>query len=246
MVIKKLLLGAGASLALLAGCSAPTVASAPPTTGDPAPSASAPASSAPAGSVDEFLSRVEAGMGAVKSYHAQMTMGTQAGEMAMDGDVDNSVKPPSYQMAIKVAGQQMELVVVGGKYFMKGPAGWMKMPESQTAQFQNLDQFAWLRANKEAFTKVEKVGSEQVNGAAADKYAVTMDLSKVSGDAGTSGMPKSGTVSYDAWVDADGRIVKIVSEVEVSGQKVSTNGTFSKFNEPVSIKAPEKYTEMPG
>jgi hypothetical protein len=40
------------------------------------------------------------------------------------------------------------------------------------------------------------------------------------------------------WIDAKGRLVQVVEDISVSGQKISTKITLSKFDEPVTITAP--------
>ena len=87
--------------------------------------------------------------------------------------------------------------------------------------------------------KIVLVGSEGVSGTPADHYRVTMNLEKIGGSMASASAAK--TMTYDAWLDSEGRMLKAATEMG----KITTEATMSKFNEPVTIKAPTEFTEMP-
>ena len=94
---------------------------------------------------------------------------------------------------------------------------------------------ASLRVRREVELRWEPV-------AQADHYRVTLDLSKASGASASTARISN----YEAWLDSEGRMVKVLMTAEMGGTKTVTEVLVSKYNEPVEIKAPADYTEMPG
>jgi hypothetical protein len=95
-----------------------------------------------------------------------------------------------------------------------------------------------------AFTQaatVKLVGSDQVDGAPATHYALTVDVTKLPNDTpGRSDLLSAGLVKLpvDLWVDAQGRPVKVSEELTVQNQKVTTLVTLGSFDQDVTITAP--------
>lgn len=242
MFVKPALAAATIALLAFAGCSSPA-----PSAGSPSAGQSAPASAPAAGSevsVDDFLAKVSAGMASMKTYHVEMTVsGAGEGKLTTTGDIDAGVTPPNQHLTMTIAGKPVEMIVVGGDYFVKGMMGdgWVKMPAGAASSMSGSsgDQMSVLTNNKDAFEKIVLVGSEDVSGTPADHYRVTMNLEKIGGSMASASAAK--TMTYDAWLDSEGRMLKAVTEMG----KITTEATMSKFNEPVTIKAPTEFTEMP-
>ena len=101
----------------------------------------------------------------------------------------------------------------------------------------SLDQYT---AFTEAAT-VKVVGPDQVDGADATHYALSVDVTKLPNDTpGRSDLLSAGlvTLPVDLWVDDHGRPVKVSEELTVQGQNVTTLVTLGNFDEDVTITAP--------
>ncbi|MBK8446627.1 MAG: LppX_LprAFG lipoprotein [Micropruina sp.] len=242
MLLPRVIVGLTASLALLSGCSAAATTT---TTAAPAGTAASPA--APAGTAltpDAFVEKVTTAMQSVTSYTLDMTTTTGGKKTTMQGVVKADAGRTT-AMHITMGGETAtELIMIDGKFFMKAPTGWVKMPESatQSMDLSQTDQTQWMRDNKGAIAKVELVGSEAINGVQADHYRIDLDLSKVAGASASAAK----ITNYETWLDSEGRMVKMLMSTEVSGTSTELEMLVSKYNEPVEITAPADYTEMPG
>jgi hypothetical protein len=93
----------------------------------------------------------------------------------------------------------------------------------------------------EAASGLQVVGQEQVAGADATHYHLTVDVTKLpQASPGREQLLTAGVLSLpvDVWVDAKGRPVKLTEELTVQDQQVSTVVTVGSFDAPVSITAP--------
>jgi hypothetical protein len=96
----------------------------------------------------------------------------------------------------------------------------------------------------QAATSLRTLGTEQVNGAAAVHYLLTVDVTKIHGagftDAARVALTQAGitTLPVDAWVDSHSRPVKMSEKFSIAGQLVSTDVTIDQYNQPVAIAAP--------
>ena len=244
MLLPRVVVGLAASLALLSGCSG--AATTQPSAAASGTSATT-ATSAPAGTAltpEAFVDKVATAMKSVTSYTTDMTItnGDKKSTMQAVVKADNG---RTTAMRLTMTGEAAtEMIVIDGKYFMKSAQGWVKMPESTTKSMDlsQTDQTQWMRDNKDAITAVDLVGSENVNGVQADHYRVTLDLSKASGASASTARISN----YEAWLDSEGRMVKVLMTAEMGGTKTVTEVLVSKYNERVEITAPADYTEMPG
>lgn len=107
-------------------------------------------------------------------------------------------------------------------------------------------------AMAKAVTSVTTVGPEAVGGTPATHYKVVIDVAKLAsvlpdGPMGEA-MAASGlkTIPADYWLDAQGRMLRVVQNVEVGGQKASTDFQVTNYNDPVTIKAPDPSTVATG
>lgn len=248
-------------LTVFAGCSAPAPTASQPAASQPAasqPAASEPAASAsaeqPAGggsSTDDFIAKVTNGMKGVTSYHVVMTMTSGSTEITIDSDVDaKDPAKPNQHMTMDMGGMKIEMISFEGDSYMKGLLGdgWVKVPAdvaSQTTSGADTDQSQWLVQNKDSFKSVALVGPEQVDGVNASHYKLTMDGAQLKdlGGTATAGIDE---LVYDSWVDDQGRMIKSSFDLSGASTPMKMEAKMSKFNVPVDVAAPEKFTEMGG
>ena len=107
-------------------------------------------------------------------------------------------------------------------------------------------------AMAKAVTSVTTVGPEAVGGTPATHYKVVIDVAKLAavlpdGPMGEA-MAASGlqTIPADYWLDGQGRMLRVVQNVEVGGQKASTDFQVTRYNDPVTITAPDPATVASG
>lgn len=249
-------------LIVFAGCSAPAPAASQPAASQPAASEPAAAGSAsasaspaqPAGggsATDDFIAKVTNGMKGVTSYHVVMTMTSGSTEITIDSDVDaKDPAKPNQHMTMDMAGMKIEMISVNGDSYMKGLLGdgWVKVSKdvaAQTSSGADTDQSQWLLQNKDSFKDVALVGPEQVDGVNATHYRLTMDGAQLK-DLGGTATAGIDDLVYDSWVDDQGRMIKSSFDLSAASTPMKMVAKMSKFNEPVSVAAPKKFTEMGG
>lgn len=216
----------------------------------------------PAGDVsaDEFTKLISDGLD--KSTSAKFAMQVTASGMSIDatGVMDYSQSTPATQMKMKM-GQMgdMEAIMVDDTMYMKMPAAaggaagkWMKMSVKDAMGGQTgggmgaLD----LRKSLELFTEgvqsVQSKGGESIDGVDTTHYVVTADLEAISNligsGADTAQLPR--TITYDIWLDGDGRFTQMKADMQAAGKIVMN---LTDWGTEVDIKAPpaNQVTEMP-
>ena len=254
-------LAAGALL--LVGCggpAAPTTTQPPATTQAPAAptESAAPSTQAPANGTDsavqDFIDKVSAAK--MTTYTMDMAMTTQVEgtslELSTSGTFDNTDPAnPASHLKMKVSGMDMEMISVGGDYFMKmAMTGdqWIKMDAASAQEMTGSaapDFTTWAETTKDAIEGVEVVGEESIGGVTATHYRLTMTPAAVA-DLGVEETGLEGaTFGYDVWVDAEGFTRKF--DVSVTGGSIpmEMTSTLDNFNKPVDIKAPKNWVESP-
>lgn len=152
------------------------------------------------------------------------------------------------------AAQQLSTIVVDGVMYLQAdgigvPEGkWLKFDpndpknaDSPLAPMMDMSDpqryFAAMNNPKE----FELVGEEDVDGVPANHYRLTMDSATY---AENLELPKEiadllpPELSYDMWVDAENRPVKVVQEFEAAGQSNRVEQTYSDYGADVDIEAP--------
>lgn len=201
-------------------------------------------------SVDEFLAKVSQAKDAATTYTFEMKTSMSGNSIVGSGKADVSdASKPAMEINMEVSGQDLSMIVVDGDYFMKGLMGdtWVKMPAGlaeQTTGSMPKDPGEWLSTSKKLIKKVEVTGSEQVNGVATTGYRVTMDGAAL-GELSGSETKATGDLIYEVWLDDQSRVRRTLVDFGSTGVSGSTEMTMDNFNEPVDIKAPESFTEMP-
>lgn len=168
----------------------------------------------------------------------------------------------------KSGDRTVETIVVDGFYYLKAPdlgteKPWLKIdPKAKSGMGALIGQFGGSSDPTkltEAFSDAvsikpsEKI--EEVDGVDTKQYAVSLPSSVLTETLGlpeqfTSMLPK--TIDYDVWIDEEDLMRKMVMDLEIMGQKSSTEMTFTDYGKDVEIKAPAadetttKEPTMPG
>ncbi len=249
---------AAAALTLLAGCGAPAspTTAAPPASGPastPAETSTTPAAPAGEVSVDEFIQRVKGAQ--VKTFTSVMDIATEIEgapmEMKISGSYDISdPKKPASHLKMDVSGMAIEIIMLDGEAYLKMDLlgdQWMRTDPDTAAQMAgggapNLGQ--WAEDYGKYIQSVEKVGEDTVDGVAVTHYRLKLSPEALSELGGGSDIGEVTSIDYEVWVDADGFTRKFA--VDMPGETpVKMNATMSDINQPVSIKAPKDWVEMP-
>ncbi len=215
----------------------------------PAPAVSETPSAEPTAtgelSIDEFIERFSNAYQQVKTYALELKMDSaEAGLISATGVVDQSGGSVAQQMKMTAMGMDMEMIQLDGDTYVLIASlseDWVKMTAEQAGQ-QGIDMPTgpdeMIKQARDSFKAVELIGTEEVGGVSTNHYRLTLVPDAVDEE----GAALSG---YDVWLDEIGFTRKVVVEVKGEGEGFTTELLTSKVNEPVSIKPPEKWVEMP-
>ncbi|MFT3871473.1 MAG: LppX_LprAFG lipoprotein [Nocardioides sp.] len=200
----------------------------------------------------DFVEKVKSGVGEMTTAKVHMETTGGPGAMTAEGQVDYSTTPPSMQMTMQMAAmgnQNIEMRLIGktkkmymkmgdltGGKFMALDLDDPNSPLGNTDSLTNsMDPVKSFEMFESGMQKVVFVGSDAVDGEAADHYKLTIDTSTLqTGDAATEGvLPK--TMRYDMWLDGDGRVRQ--TQVDM-GKLGTTKVTITDLGTPVKITAP--------
>lgn len=222
-------------------------------TEEPAESETSADAEAPADgdATQQFLDAMAQGLEAMTTASMTMDMTIDgAATMSSTGQVDYTTDPPASTMTMTMAGQEIKTLMVGGMTYINMGAATQDMwaevdPATMGLDAAATDPLAQVRMLEQAVTSAELVGTEDVNGASADHWSVTLDPAAMG--AATEGM-EMGAITYDIWLDGEGRTVKMDMVMDVQGQSTQTAMTMGDFDAPVTIEAPaaDQITTMPG
>lgn len=243
---------AAAALAVLvSGCGSPSPTPTPATTAaQPGPSATAPSPDAIATvagelTVDEFLDKFATAQKQVKTFAMELEMESGAtGVITASGVADQSGESMNQHMKMSAMGQDIEMIQLDGTVYMLVAAvskEWIRMtPEQAASQGIEMpsDPGTILQESRDAFEKVEFVGAEELNGVATEHYRLTM-APDAAGEAGVE------VPGYEVWLDEIGFTRKVLVDLTAGENSTRIEMTTDKVNEPVTIKAPKKWVEMP-
>jgi LppX/LprAFG-like lipoprotein len=195
------------------------------------------------------------------SVHVSGTFTVQGQHVAMTGDSafgDQTLTGASGAFRVTLPSMgTLEARLVGGVLYVNaarlglgqvGGKPWLKVDLSDPsnplgAMFgkitDNLGPGQLLTTLKSLST-VRSLGDETVDGVAATHYRLTVDTAKLGSALGLdqsqlgqhASLPK--TVSYDVWVDASARPVKVSLTTSAGAMELH----FSRWNEPVHVQAP--------
>ena len=191
---------------------------------------------------DQFAQMIKDGIEKTTTAHVVFSAGGAGGGFEGDGDVDYTATPPNMQLTMKMSGQDMHMLMVGGVMYIESPqqAGkFMKYDLTDPnnplgSQFvDQLDPAQAMGKFADALSSVESKGEEDVDGETLAHYVMTIDTTKLDAASQAAGMPKE--LTADVWLDDESRMVK--SSIDL-GEAGTYDTTLSDFDEPVDIKAP--------
>ena len=208
-----------------------------------------------------LFGRMHDSMLAVRSLH--LTLNTKAAGVSIVGAGDEAVSQGKLTAldlteTVTTAGK-LRIIIVGGKTYFKLPPSLNKSgkpyalvsPNSSNPVIRQLaSRLSTLLSSSsvnsygdlaKAATTVRDRGATSVDGVAAHHYFVVVDVMKIpSSFPNVDQVRASGltTLPMDMWVDAKGRLVKVVQNFTVSSQHVTNTITASKYDVPVHITAP--------
>jgi hypothetical protein len=249
--------GHGSDGATRAPSSAPSTASR--TSGNGTPSAAAP--SATPSTSTQLASFMKSGVTSLHSAHLSLIESLAGHKITGEGDEQLAGgTATAFRITERVPGTgRIELVMVHNNSYAKLPKSlnqsnkpWLLVAPgstnpvvaqlssslSQLRSSTSLDKFAEFA---KLAKKIKVDGPATIQGNPATHYSIRVDTSKlpVSAEAKKQ-IKKSGirTIPIELWVDDTGRPVKMTEKIAVGGQHVDVTVVLSKFNAPVSIKAP--------
>ncbi|MDN4161742.1 hypothetical protein [Nocardioides abyssi] len=215
---------------------------------------------------EEFVAIVTAGV--EESTTATVTTSTTFGgtELSGTGVIDYTQTPVAIEMDQDLGGSSTKVISVDGiAYINLGELSqgkfWKVDPSDPDGPFaalgmgevlQQSDPVASLQAMEDGIEKVTYVGEEDVDGRDLDHFEMTVDLASAMKNLG-SDIPKSATkgmpeaLTYDVWLDEEGRFGRMVMDMPVMGQSSRTEMTIDDWGSDVSIEAPpaSEVTDMP-
>lgn len=201
----------------------------------------------------DFGSRVYAAFHKAGTLHFELTTALGSVRSSGSGEADLRGSKVASSVVQKLPGGlgEVSAVLVDGLFYLKAPQfgpKWIKIdPKAKSGlgalvgQFgANSDPSRILKAMDAAAT-VTPTGTEQVDGVKTTKYHVVLPRKALIDALGIDARIDSllpAKVEYDMWVDGDDLVRKQVSTLKVAGNSGTTTISFSKFGDPVSIKAP--------
>lgn len=207
--------------------------------------------------LEEFLGRMQAATEDLTTAQTSMTMSAMGMDISSEGSIDYSTDPPemSMSMTMPMLGQEpMEILLVDGDFYMNMGAlssgkFWKLDPEDKSgplgdmsATLDSMDPTKSLDSYIDGFKKVVFVGEEEVDGETLFHYELTLDSTKLSGDAAAVGMPE--ILTYQLWLDDEDRTRKAKLDMGDTG---SMEMEVFAYGEPVTIEAPpaDQIAEIP-
>jgi hypothetical protein len=244
-----------AATVVLAGCGGGAVE------GTASSGSASSSSAAPPTDAAGLAAALQQGARSIRSAHLSLLV--SAAGQTIDGQGDETLSAGKLQdldLTETVPGAgQIRILMAGGQTYVQLPASvnrsgkpWTLVSTSssnpvvaqlastleQTQQSASLDQYT---AFTRAATGLQVVGPEQVGGADATHYKISVDVTRLpETQPGREQLLSAGltTLPVDLWVDAEGRPVKVTEDLTVQGQTVDTTVTIGNFDAPVTITAP--------
>ncbi|WP_235735017.1 DUF7537 family lipoprotein [Nocardioides alcanivorans] len=203
---------------------------------------------------DDFAKLVADGVD--ETTTAKMTMEITVGGVATtaEGVMDYTGDQPATQLTMTVPGApnggEMEVILVDGVMYMtmpiEGQSGYMKIdpkanPElaEQMEGLGGFDMASMTKAFTEGLEDVKTVGTEDIDGVSTTHYTVTVSTDAatgmLSGLQGAEGVELPESLTYDIWLDEQGRIAQMEADLDAQG---TMKMNVFDYGADVSIKAP--------
>ena len=211
----------------------------------------------------DFVETVANGVEASTTARVTMKIGAgPAGEMTGEGELDYTSDPPemAMKMAIPMLGNAAaEMRLVDGVLYLSmgqlsGGKFWKLDPEDPAGplgdfggMLDQMDPKSSLEKMESAIDKVTFTGEEQVDGQTLDHYELTVDPKRLTDDPGADLPAEVDNLTYDLWLDEEGRIAKMAMDPPAAGTQGSIEMTVTGWGEDVDIEAPPagEITDMP-
>lgn len=151
----------------------------------------------------------------------------------VEADVDTrKKKSPALRMTMTSAGETVEMILVDDAFYLGDPTSdnpYLKFANPRGVPF-GLDKRDTSEpgggfVDDQDIGRATYLGEEDVDGVTARHFSI-----KGKGD----------MKDADLWIDGEGRVIRIASEVDGDSATIS----FSKFGEKVTIKAPKNFRDL--
>lgn len=269
-VTKKItvLVATGALVGGLAACGSESEAPADASTSTESTDSSVTAQPA---SITELATQMRDAQTGASSAHFEMVYGGELAESSgltesgTSGDLvmGDTASPEDIQMqmTMNAMGMDMDLRMLDGTMYIG--MGAMTDGKFLTATLEELaddpnlsgtldsmegmDAAAQAEAMADAVTSFEHTGVDEVDGVETDVYELTIDPAKLEGGAGLdeSMADQVGEMTVTYKVAPDGLPLETDIVMDMSGQELTMETTFSNWGEPVEIEAPAEEDTVP-
>ncbi len=230
---------------------------------------------APASNLTELVEQMGAMQEEASSVHVEMAYsgelakatGMDASTSTADIAYGGSLTTTTMQMSMAMMGMDMDLILVDGvmymgmgelsddKYFSMSLEELAEDPSMSALldQMDSIDPTAQAEAMADAVTSFEHTGTEQVDGVEAEVYTMTVDPTKI--DPAAAGLDESmvgemdesmaGEMTITYAIGPDGLPLESDITMDVDGQELVVESTFSAWGQPVDVQAPPKADVVP-
>jgi hypothetical protein len=209
----------------------------------------------------QFLAMVKAGAHKLTTAKFSMQLDASGQQISADGALDMTGSSPAMKISMDLSGMgtPTDMILLDGNMYIAVPGSngtFMKMdltdPNSPLGSMGDtlggIDPKSLTdQLSPHVFKKVVYDGPDTVGGQQVKHYSVTLDTSAVPmlkgmPSSSTASLPK--TMSYDLWLDDQGRMTQLKMLMK---KVLSMTLTYSDFGAPVDIKAPDpsKVQSMP-
>jgi hypothetical protein len=211
-----------------------------------------------------FSSEVSKAQARAETAHLEATIDVQAQRVSMSGDLDMTRNDVALDMSMtgaamgmgtarfilvdKVVYLQMPGLTQGDKFVRVDTAGSSdpiaRMFNQMLGQLNPAQAFQAF----DAITRLDKRGTQEIDGVETTRYTVTVDTRKALQAQGLASQVPPGqlpqTLRYDVWVDEQHLVRRL--EMDIRGSSVDM--TLSQWGQPVDITAPPpgQTTDMGG
>jgi len=218
----------------------------------------------------DLAGQMQAAQEAASSAHMELTYSGELAEAAgmtesttsADVAYGPTFEETTMQMSMAVMGMDMDIVLLDGTIYLAmgemTQGKYLSMTADDMAadpalagtvdSMESMDAASQAEAMADAVASFEHTGTETVGGVETEVYTATIDPSKVKD--GTAGIDAStaaqlGEISAVYKVDPKGLPVEADITMEVEGQEMVVESTFSKWGEPVDVTAPAEEDVIP-
>lgn len=195
------------------------------------------------GAEEEVLHRLAAASANLTTYSFTSTISQGTESLVTEGQIDHTTDPPNVASTVALGdmGTFETRMIDGVTYVNMGEAagGWTQMDPAAlgTDLGASSDPMAAVRQLEEHLLSAERVGTEDVRGAQADHYRVTVDGTFAAIEAEDAPAPPE-SLTYDLWFAGD-HLVQMRYSFDVDGETVEAEMEMFDHGQPVQIEVPD-------